>query len=80
MDENQPPYVNSRRLTTSFDVDGDAGRAHSAVTPGKRSLKLADGTYGHEAVWKYLFTHPVDEVGMPVSQDASCDKDQRDEL
>lgn len=79
VDKSRPPFDNTRRLVTSFDVDGDAKRAHSAVQPGKRAYTLSDGTYAHEAVWRYLFTHPVDEVGMPVAMDDDCDKNQRDE-
>jgi hypothetical protein len=40
-------------------------------------VKDANGNYVHEAVWKYLFTQPVDEVGMPVPADDSCNKDLR---
>lgn len=78
VDEAKPPYQNTRRLVTDFDVGGDAKRAHSAVTPGGRSKKNADGSFAHEDVWRYLFTHPVDDVGMPTAMDDSCDKDQRD--
>jgi hypothetical protein len=28
-------------------------------------------------VWRYLFTHPVDQVGQPVEHDSSCTIDQR---
>ena len=77
VDETPPPYRNTRRLVTSFDVGGDAKRAHSAVQPGKRAYTLPDGTYAHEAVWRYLFTHPVDDVGMPVPMDDACDKVDR---
>ena len=59
------PYGNTRRLITNFDVGGDANKAHSAVTPGKTAAKKPDGTYLHEDVWRYLYTHPVDEVGKP---------------
>ena len=73
----QPPYGNTRRLITDFDVDGDANRAHSAVQPGRRAKRKEDGSLAHDPVWRYLFTHPVDKVGMPVPMDDGCKKDQR---
>ncbi|QDT66909.1 BPSS1187 family protein [Calycomorphotria hydatis] len=72
------PFENSRRLITSFDVGGNANKAHSSVIPGGNSYRDKDGNFMHEEVWRYLFTHPVDEVGEPVPQDDSCDKNQRD--
>lgn len=66
VDQTNPPYQNTRRLITAFDVKGDAGHAHSSVTPGSRSFKDKDGKYKHEAVWRYMFTHPVDRVGKPA--------------
>lgn len=63
------PYGNSRRLITKFDVKGDARRAHSSVTPGNAAGKDADGKFIHEAVWRYLFTHPVEQVGTAVAID-----------
>lgn len=66
------PYGNTRRLITRFDVGGDANKAHSSVTPGKAAGKKSDGTYLHEDVWRYLFTHPVDETGDPVATDEDC--------
>lgn len=79
VDATLTPYKNSRRLITRFDVGGDAKRAHSSVTPGRAAAKdPADGdAYTHEAVWRYLFTHPVDAVGTPVAPDANCNLDQR---
>ncbi|WP_419189283.1 BPSS1187 family protein [Stieleria marina] len=77
VDKSQPPYQNTRRLITDFDVDGDAKRAHSSVQPGSRAKKNADGTFGHEDVWRYLYTHPVDQVGEAVPMDDSCNKNQR---
>ncbi|MGC4121936.1 MAG: hypothetical protein QM765_46610 [Myxococcales bacterium] len=38
---------------------------------------MPDGKYIHEAVWKYLFTEPVDAVGKPVPADPNCLKDLR---
>lgn len=75
VDESQPPYGNTRRLITQFDVDGSARRAHSAVTPGRSSKQTADGGYAHEDVWRYLFTHPVDRVGEPTAADPDCLRD-----
>ena len=70
------PYGKTRRLITNFDVGGDANKAHGSVTPGKSAAKKDDGTYRHEDVWRYLYTHPVDEVGAPVPMDETCEKDQ----
>lgn len=67
-DQAKPPYGNSRRLITAADVGGDAGRAHGAVTPGKNSPKDAAGKFLYEDVWRYLFTHPVEQTGEPVEQ------------
>lgn len=75
VDQSAPPYGNTRRLITRFDVKGDAKRAHSSVTPGNAAGKDANGKFIHEAVWKYLFTHPVEEVGSPVPIDPECGKD-----
>ena len=78
VDQSKPPYGNTRRLITDFDVDGDANRAHSSVQPGSRAYKdKATGEYMHEDVWRYLFTHPVDEVGTAVAPDPSCIKNLR---
>ncbi|MEQ9411398.1 MAG: hypothetical protein RIK87_27030 [Fuerstiella sp.] len=78
VDQVSPPYENSRRLVTDFDVNGDARRAHSSVTPGRSAGRdAASGTYLHEDVWKYLFTHPVDAVGQPVPMDPNCNKNQQ---
>lgn len=74
VDSGAPPYGNTRRLTTHFAVNGDAKRAHSSVTPGNASGKDEHGQFIHEAVWRYLFTHPVDEVGAPVPLDPECGK------
>ena len=62
IEETKAPYRNSRRLITDFDVDGNANKAHGIVVRGDR----------WQNVWKYLFTHPVDEVGKPVSKDPDC--------
>lgn len=75
VDKTPPPYHNSRRLITQADVGQNANRAHGSVVPGKSAVKDADGNFIHENVWKYLFTHPVDEVGQPVPSDENCRKD-----
>ncbi len=72
VDKTPYPYDNSRRLITSFDVGGNADKAHGSVTPGKSSAKNSDGSYLHEDVWRYLYTHPVDEVGKPVGIEKEC--------
>ena len=78
VDQAQPPYENTRRLITDADVKQDARCAHSSVTPGGAAVKDASGKFVHEAVWRYLFTHPVDVVGAPVPVDADCRMDLRD--
>jgi hypothetical protein len=77
VDETPPPYQNTRRLITSADVKGDDKRAHSSVIPGGASAKDASGKLLHEAVWRYLYTHPVDTTGAPTAPDADCEKDLR---
>jgi hypothetical protein len=77
VDKTPAPYGNTRRLITDAEVGGDAKRAHSSVEPGKSAVKDGSGNYIHEAVWKYLFTHPVDEVGQAVPADPNCLKDLR---
>ncbi len=62
VEKSCPPYGNSRRLVTDFDVGGDAKKAHSIVVRGER---------WHD-VWRYLYTHPVGEVGKPVPDDPVC--------
>jgi len=74
VDKTPFPYGNTRRLITNFDVGGNADKAHGSVTPGKSAAKGPDGAYLHEDVWRYLFTHPVDEVGSPVPMDSNCEK------
>ncbi len=72
VDQADPPYANSRRLISAADVNGDANRAHSAVTPGRASPKTDAGEYLFEPVWEYLFTHPVDETGAATERDPDC--------
>ena len=78
VDQSKPPFGNTRRLITDFDVGGDAKRAHGSIQPGKRAFKASDGAYKHEEVWKYLYTHPVGEVGKAVPMDKDCCKDHRE--
>ncbi len=75
VDQMTPPYANTRRLITDADVKGDDKRAHSSVTPGGAAVKNADGKFIHEAVWKYLFTHPVEQTGSATPADKDCEKD-----
>ena len=77
VDQTKPPFDNSRRLITDFDVKGDARRAHSSVQPGGSARKDAEGNFAHENVWRYLFTHPVDQVGKATPLDPNCDKEQK---
>jgi len=72
VDKTPAPFGNSRRLITDADVKNDAKRAHGAVTPGGSAVKDAAGKLIHEDVWRYLFTHPVEQVGKPVPHDSDC--------
>ncbi|MCX7007614.1 MAG: hypothetical protein NTY53_10270 [Kiritimatiellaeota bacterium] len=72
VDKVAAPYGHTRRLITAADVKGDARRAHSSVVPGGAAVKNAKGEFIHEAVWRYLFTQPVDEFGPPVPSDPAA--------
>jgi len=72
VDITPSPFGNSRRLITSGDVKNDADRAHNSVLPGGAAIKDLKGKFMHEDVWRYLFTHPVEEVGKPVAPDPDC--------
>lgn len=75
VDQVPLPYGNSRRLITDFDVGGDTNVAHSSVQPGSRAyVNKLTKEYMHEDVWRYLFTHPVDQVGEGVPPDDACIK------
>lgn len=76
VDGAAPPYGNSRRLITRSDVNQDGKRAHTTVVPGGTSGKDAAGRFLYEDVWRYLFTHPVDETGEAVPADPACKMDQ----
>jgi len=77
VDQAKPPFENTRRLITDADVKKDAKRAHSSVTPGSAAVKDSSGKYIHESVWRYLFNHPVEQVGAETPLDPTCDKDLR---
>jgi len=77
VDMVSPPFENSRRLITNADVNGDEKRAHSCVTPGKAAVKDKQGGYVHAAVWRYLFDHPIDQVGPETPLDPDCRKELR---
>ena len=77
VDHAAAPYGNTRRLITDADVKNDPKRAHSSVTPGGAAPKDASGKFIHEDVWRYLFTHPVDDVGTAVPPDPDCKMDLR---
>lgn len=78
VDQSKPPYQNTRRLITDFDVGGDANVAHSSVQPGRRAYFDKDTkTFMHESVWRYLYTHDVNKVGTPQAADASCIKNHK---
>jgi hypothetical protein len=72
VDNQAAPYQNSRRLISAADVKGDTKRAHSSVVPGGASPKDADGVFLFEPVWQYLYTHPVDVIGLPTKEDPDC--------
>ncbi|MBI5775138.1 MAG: hypothetical protein HZA89_15550 [Verrucomicrobia bacterium] len=77
VDKSAPPFGNTRRLITDADVKNDAKRAHGSVTPGGSAVKDASGKFIHEAVWRYLFTHPVELVGKSTPHDPNCSLDLR---
>jgi hypothetical protein len=63
VDEEKPPYGNTRRLITNADVRNSPDRAHNSAVPGGSAVKDASGNFIHEDVWRYLFTHPVEKTG-----------------
>jgi hypothetical protein len=77
VDQAMPPFGNTRRLITSADVNNDDRRAHSSVVPGNAAVKDGSGQFVHEAVWRYLFTHPIESVGEPAARDADCQVSRR---
>jgi hypothetical protein len=40
-----------------------------SATCGGAAVKEAAGQSARETVWRYLFTHPVEQVGQPVPRD-----------
>ncbi len=72
VDDTPAPFGNSRRLITNSDVNQNASRAHTTVVPGGSAGKDTAGQYIHEAVWRYLFTHPVDQVGPATNAEPDC--------
>lgn len=62
VDQTKPPFGNSRRLITNCDVNNDSRKAHGIVVRGK----------DWDAVWRYLYTHPVGKTGNPVPIDPDC--------
>ena len=77
VDQSPPPFGNTRRLITNADVKNDANRAHSSVVPGGAAVKDATGQFIHEAVWRYLFLHPLDITGEPMPPDPGCQVSRR---
>ncbi len=77
IDQASPPYQNTRRLISAADVGGDAKKAHSVVTPSKGALVDKDGELLYRDVWRYLYTHPTDQVGIAMEEDTDCLRDHR---
>lgn len=73
VDRVPPPYGNTRRLVTSVSGKGKMA-IHNGVAPNDFAHKDADGKYLHEAVWRYLFVHPVDRTGEATDLDPTCQK------
>ena len=71
----QPHYSNGwfAGITKTHYEDG-SGRAHTVVVPGGKD---AMGQWVYDEVFRYLFTHPVDQSGPAVPMDADCKMDQR---
>ena len=45
--------------------------------PGGSSPKDKSGKFLYEDVWRYLFTHPVNEIGERTPPDPGCKMQQR---
>ena len=73
VEKSSPPYENTRRLITDCDLRGNVRQAHSGVVPKQSAFRNDEGTFRHEAVWKYLFLHPVEKIGEAVSPDTDCE-------
>ena len=61
------------RLAWPMDLKGNVRQAHSGVVQKQSAFTNEEGAFRHEAVWKYLFLHPVDKIGEAVGQDADCE-------
>ncbi|MAR13037.1 MAG: hypothetical protein CL681_24100 [Blastopirellula sp.] len=77
VDEVAAPFGHSRRPITNSNVDNNPRRAHTTVVPGGSAVKNKAGDYIHETVWRYLFTHPVDQTGKPVPPETDCKINQK---
>ncbi|MBU6303561.1 MAG: hypothetical protein KGS60_18590 [Verrucomicrobia bacterium] len=73
IDAARPPYGNTRRLISNSDVQNNSKRAHTIVVPGGKD---AVGQWVYDEVFRYLFTHAVDQSAPPVPVDADCEMDQ----
>ena len=73
VDSAKPPYSNTRRLITDIDVKNDGRRAHTIVVPGGKD---AMGQWVYDEVFRYLFTHPIEQSGQAVPMDADCEMNQ----
>jgi hypothetical protein len=73
VENSSPPYENTRRLITDCDLKGNVRQAHSGVVPKQSAFRNDEGAFRHEAVWKYLFLHPVEKIGKEVGPDADCE-------
>jgi hypothetical protein len=74
IDDAKPPYGNTRRLITNTDVKNNSGRAHTIVVPGGKD---ALGQWMYDDVFRYLFTHPVEQSGSSVPMDADCNMERQ---
>jgi hypothetical protein len=75
VDEASPPYHHTRRLVSAADVGNDPDRAHGAVQPRANAPKNSAGEFLYEDVWRYLYTHPVEQVGSPAANAPYCGVD-----
>ena len=73
VDAAKPPYGNTRRLITNIDVKNDSRRAHTIVVPGGKD---PIGQWVYDEVFRYLFTHPIEQSGQAAPMDADCEMNQ----
>lgn len=71
VEKENPPFGNTRRLVTTIAEKGSM-KIHNGVAPNAFAFKNAENQFVHEEVWRYLFTHPVDQVGKAVEKDPDC--------